>query len=127
MTEKSNAVAGANHDGFDWELDDGADDLILPDVVGWKLLILPFQVKTKTDGGIILPERTRDDESSLIFMGKVLQLGDLAYSRPDMGDKPWCKVGDFVVFGKYAGMRLKFKGVDLRILNDDEVLAVLPQ
>ena len=38
---------------------------------------------------------------------------------------PWCKKGDWVVFARYAGSRVKIEGGEIRILNDDEVLAKL--
>jgi len=33
--------------------------------------------------------------------------------------------GDWVIFGRYAGARIKIEGGDLRLLNDDDVLAVI--
>ena len=38
-------------------------------------------------------------------------------------DGPWCKEGDWVVITKYAGSRLYIDGGELRIVNDDEVIA----
>jgi co-chaperonin GroES (HSP10) len=37
--------------------------------------------------------------------------------------KPWCKKGDWIIFGRYAGSRFKIEGGEVRLLNDDEVLA----
>ena len=34
-----------------------------------------------------------------------------------------CKQGDWVIFGRYAGSRFKIEGGEVRLLNDDEVLA----
>ena len=39
--------------------------------------------------------------------------------------QPWAKVGDSVLFGKYAGIKLESEGVRLVILNDDEIVAVI--
>ena len=39
---------------------------------------------------------------------------------------PWCKLGDYVMFGKYAGHRFKYGQAELRIMNDDEILGVVP-
>ena len=38
---------------------------------------------------------------------------------------PWCKVGDWVVFARYAGSRIKIEGGEVRLLNDDEILATI--
>ena len=36
---------------------------------------------------------------------------------------PWCKEGEWVIFGSYAGSRFKIEGGEVRILNDDEIIA----
>ena len=38
---------------------------------------------------------------------------------------PWCKEGDWVVFARYAGSRVKIEGGEIRILNDDEILSTV--
>ena len=118
-----NRVGYADIDMDNWELDPGTDEVVLPDVTGWRIMILPFRVKEKTSGGVIKSDETQDRENLVVTLGKVIQTGPLAYKK-DMGD-PWCKEGDIVVIGKYAGKKLRFRGVDLVIVNDDEILAVL--
>ena len=44
--------------------------------------------------------------------------------KKDIQD-PWCKVGDWVVFARYAGSRIQIDGGEVRLLNDDEVLATV--
>ena len=39
-------------------------------------------------------------------------------------DGPWCKEGQWV-FARYAGSRIKIEGGEIRLLNDDEVLATI--
>ena len=129
---------------YDWESDPGTPEVNLPDVKGWKLIVIPLEAKSKTDGGIHIPETMKADHEQIITVGVVHQLGELCYTRPDMlveesyvgrsgasyptkVRKPWCKEGDLVIFGKYAGMRIVFKGVAVRILNDDEIIAVVPR
>ena len=38
---------------------------------------------------------------------------------------PWCKEKDWVMFARYAGSRIKIEGGEMRLLNDDEVLATI--
>ena len=38
---------------------------------------------------------------------------------------PWCKEGQFVVYGRYAGARFKTKYGEHRILNDDEIIGTI--
>jgi co-chaperonin GroES (HSP10) len=40
-------------------------------------------------------------------------------------DGPWCKEGEWVMFARYAGSRIKIEGGEIRLLNDDEVLATI--
>lgn len=98
----------------------------LPQPTGWRLLLLPFQGRKKTEGGILLPDEAREREQVATVCGYVLRVGPLAYQDPNkFGEdaEPWCKEGDWVIFGRYAGSRFKIEGGEVRLLNDDEVLA----
>ena len=56
----------------------------------------------------------------------VLKIGPDAYKDKErFPEGPWCKEKDWVLFAKYAGSRIKIDGGELRLLNDDEVLAVI--
>ena len=52
-------------------------------------------------------------------------MGDLCYADKDKFKEPWCKLGDWVIFARYAGSRLPIEGGEVRILNDDEVLGTI--
>jgi co-chaperonin GroES (HSP10) len=38
----------------------------------------------------------------------------------------WCKKGDWVLTGKYVGLKFKYEGEEYSIINDDEVVAIVP-
>ena len=63
----------------------------LPQPTGWRLLVMPFQVKEKSEGGIIIAQEALDRARAAVQVGYVLKLGPLCY-----GDKeryptgPWC-------------------------------------
>mgnify|MGYP003651832646 FL=1 len=97
----------------------------LPEPSGWRILILPYRGKGKTAGGIYIPDSTVDREALATVCGYVVKVGPLAYKdKEKFGDsEPWCKEGDWVIFGRYAGSRFKIEGGEVRLLNDDEVLA----
>ena len=99
----------------------------LPQPSGWRILILPYRGKGKTEGGVYLPEQHVDREALATVCGYVVKIGPLAYKDQDkFGDTgPWCKEGDWVIFGRYAGSRFKIDGGEVRLLNDDEVLATI--
>jgi chaperonin GroES len=97
----------------------------LPEPSGWRILILPYRGKGKTAAGIYIPDSTVDREALATVCGYVVKVGPLAYKdKEKFGDsEPWCKEGDWVIFGRYAGSRFKIDGGEVRLLNDDEILA----
>lgn len=96
----------------------------LPRPTGWRILILPYRGATKTKGGIALADQTMEKTQMSTVCGYVLAVGDLAYGDTDkFPNGPWCQQGDWVVFARYAGSRLNIDGGELRLMNDDEVLA----
>jgi len=98
----------------------------IPSPTGWRILILPYQGKGKTEGGIILPDSVVDRESVATVCGYVLKVGPLAYE--DTSKFPtgaWCKERDWVIFGRYAGARFRIDGGEVRILNDDEIIGIV--
>ena len=104
-----------------------ADSLTrLPKPTGWRLLILPYRGKGKTESGVIIPDAVIDRESVATVCGYVLKAGPLAYKDTEkFPEGPWCNEKDWVIFGRYAGSRFKIEGGEVRILNDDEVLATI--
>jgi len=98
----------------------------LPQPTGWRMLVLPFRMKEKTDGGIIMGTETIDRQQVASQCGNVLAMGSDCYNDKDrFKDGPWCKVGDWVVFARYAGSRIEIEGGEVRLLNDDEILATV--
>lgn len=98
----------------------------IPQPTGWRIVILPYRGAEKSKGGIVIAEQTRSREQAATVCGYVLSVGPLAYA--DEGKFPmgaWCKKGDWIVFGRYAGARLPIDGGEIRIINDDEVLATI--
>ena len=97
----------------------------LPEPSGYRILVLPFTPKNKSKGGILFSQETLDKARISTTCGYVLKMGDLAYKDTDKFGKPWCKVGDWVIFARYAGSRLPIEGGEVRLLNDDEVLGTI--
>jgi co-chaperonin GroES (HSP10) len=58
----------------------------------------------------------------------VVKVGPLAYQDPDKfgaDSEPWCKEGDWICIGRYSGSRFNIEGGEVRIINDDEVIATI--
>jgi len=98
----------------------------LPKPTGWRLLVLPFKMKEKTKGGILITDDVVERSQVASTCGLVLEVGPDAYKDKERYPKgPWCKKGTWVVFARYAGSRIKIDGGEVRLLNDDEVLATV--
>ena len=99
---------------------------LLPDPSGWRLLVLPFTPKEKTKGGVILTDKTIEDSQLTASVALVLDTGDDAYKdKEKFPSGAWCKQDDWVLITRYAGSRIRIDGGELRIINDDEILAVI--
>jgi len=98
----------------------------LPQPTGWRILVLPFKMGEKTKGGILMGQDTLEKQQVASQCGNILAMGPDCYrdkNRYKQG--PWCKVGDWVMFARYAGSRIKIEGGEVRLLNDDEILATI--
>ena len=96
----------------------------LPTPTGYRLLVLPYAGPKKTKGGVWLSDTTQETIQMTTVCGLVLKMGDLCYQDNDKFPKgPWCKLNDWIIFSRYAGSRFKIEGGEVRVLNDDEVIA----
>ena len=98
----------------------------LPKPTGWRLLVLPFKMKEKTKGGILITDDVIERSQVASTCGLVLDVVPDAYRDKEIyPDGPWCKKGSWVIFARYAVSRMKIDGGEVRLLNDDEVLATV--
>ena len=97
----------------------------LPNPTGWRLLILPFKIGQKTKGGLVLADETIERSQVASTCGLVLRMGPYCYDKEKFPEGPWCKKGDWVIFARYAGSRILIDGGEVRLLNDDEILATI--
>lgn len=98
----------------------------LPEPAGYRLLIATMAVSEKTAGGVYIPDKIKDAESTASIIGVVLKAGPEAYSDKErFPSGPYCKPGDFVIFRSYSGTRFKIEEQEFRLINDDTVEAVV--
>jgi co-chaperonin GroES (HSP10) len=98
----------------------------MPQPTGWRILILPYKGSGKTKGGVLMADETIERNSLATVVGYVLAVGPEAYKDQEkFPSGPWCKKGDWVMIGRYAGTRFRIEGGEVRILNDDEVIATI--
>ena len=98
----------------------------LPQPTGYRVLIIPYYPSEKTKGGIIVPDSVRERESFATVAAYVVKLGPDAYSDAQkFPSGPWCKEKDWVLIGRYSGNRFKVEGLEVRIINDDNIIATI--
>ena len=92
--------------------------------VGWRVLIKPQEVKQMSKGGIILSTDTNKEREQMgNTTGVVVAMGNQCFADES---KPWCGVGDKVIFAKYAGLLYLGKdGCQYRMINDKDVTGTL--
>ena len=98
----------------------------LPAPTGWRIMVLPYQGKKVSDGGIHLVSKALERQQAATVLGLVLKTGSLAYDGERFSKTgPWCKEGDWVLYARYAGSRIDIDGGEIKILNDDEIIATV--
>ena len=99
----------------------------MPQPTGWRMLVLPYAGKARTDGGSVLTKQTTDREALATVVAYVVKKGPLCYNdKSRYGDTPWCEEKQWVLIGRYSGSRFKLEdGAEVRIINDDEVIATI--
>jgi chaperonin GroES len=89
--------------------------------LGDRIVVKVLEAEEKTASGIVLPdkakEKPQEGEVVAVGTGKVLDNG----TRLEME----VKVGDRIIFSRYAGSEVKVQGEDYLILRQDDVLALV--
>ncbi len=98
----------------------------LPEPTGYRILITIPEKEKKTEGGILKAQETLQSEEVSTIVGFVLKMGPDCYKDENrFPTGPWCKQGDFVLFRAFSGTRIKIRGKEFRLLNDDNIEAVV--
>ena len=84
--------------------------------LGARVLIKKVEAEEKSEGGIILTSSAKEKP----------QIAEVVAIGPGTKDEPMqVKVGDKVVFSKYAGTDIKFGGVEYTLMNQSDILATV--
>jgi chaperonin GroES len=86
-----------------------------------RVLVKRLDMEEKTKGGIIIPETAKEkpQEGKVVSVGKGKLLEDGSIRPLDV------KVGDRILFSKYAGTDINIEGEDYLILREEEILAIV--
>lgn len=81
-----------------------------------RVLVEPVAAETQTASGIFIPDTAKEKPQK----GVVVAIGN---GKKD--HEMTVKVGDTVLYGKYAGTELKFEGKDYLIMKEEEIFAII--
>ena len=86
-----------------------------------RVLVKRVESETRSAGGIIIPDTAKEKplEGVVIAVGEGKRLEDGSRVVPEV------KVGERVLFGKYAGTEIKVDGEDHMILKESDILGIL--
>ncbi len=81
-----------------------------------RVIVKPAQAEEKTSGGIIIPDTAKEKP----------QRGTVVAAGPGKKDEPvTVKIGDTVLYGKYAGTEIQIGADDLLIMRESDILAIV--
>ncbi|MDP8234049.1 MAG: co-chaperone GroES [Candidatus Saelkia tenebricola] len=89
--------------------------------LGDRILVEPMEAEEKTKGGIVLPDTAQEKPQQgnvvAVGQGKTLETGEVKALE--------VKVGDKVLYGKYAGTEVTVEGEEYLIIREDDILAIV--
>ena len=86
-----------------------------------RILLKRIESKETKRGGIIIPDSAKEKPME----GKVVAVGSGKLEKDGKRSPLEVKVGDKVLFGKYAGTEIKIDDVEHIIVREDEVLGII--
>ena len=81
-----------------------------------RVLVEPAAAETKTASGLIIPDNAKEKPQK----GTVVAIGTGTKDEPLT-----VKVGDTVLYGKYAGTELKLENSDYLMMRESDILAII--
>ena len=86
-----------------------------------RVIVKRLDQETKTSSGIVIPDSAAEKPDQ----GEVLAVGPGRRDNDGKRIEPDLKVGERVLFGKYAGQAVKVDGNELLVLREDDVVAIV--
>ncbi|MCU0444175.1 MAG: co-chaperone GroES [Microscillaceae bacterium] len=86
-----------------------------------RVLVEPAQAEEKTAFGIIIPDTAKEKPQK----GQIVAVGEGKTAENGTVVKPQVKVGDTVLYGKYAGTEITVEGKEYLIMRESDIFAVI--
>ena len=81
-----------------------------------RVVVEPLEAETKTASGLYIPDSAKEKPQQ----GKVVAVGKGTKDEPTT-----VKIGDTILYGKYAGTELKLNGNDYLIMRESDIFAII--
>jgi chaperonin GroES len=89
--------------------------------LGDRVFVKVSEAEEKTAGGIILPDNAKEKPQ----VGEIVSVGPGKRNDDGSRTEPDVKIGDKVLYSKYAGTDVKLGGDDYVLLTEKDILAVV--
>jgi chaperonin GroES len=86
-----------------------------------RIVVKQKETESKSAGGIVIPDTADKDKP---MQGTVLAIGNGKYVDGKITPLQ-VKVGDNVLFGKYAGTNIKLEGDEFLVMREEDVMGVI--
>lgn len=86
-----------------------------------RIIVKRVEEESKTAGGLFIPETAKEKPQR----GQIVAVGNGKKTEDGKVLPLDVKVGDTVLFGKYAGTEIKVDGEDFLMMREDDILAVV--
>jgi chaperonin GroES len=86
-----------------------------------RVLVKRLEEEEKTKGGIIIPDNAKEKP----IKGEVIAVGPGRLTDDGKRIEMSVKVGDKVMFSKYAGTEVKIEGEEYLIMREDDIVAII--
>lgn len=96
--------------------------------LGHRVLVKPIEIEKAKDIGngkkIYFADQSVDLAKAGVDKGTVVEIGSTAWKDERLGGVPWCKVGDSVIWARYAGKPVDHEGTTYHLVNDEDILGL---
>lgn len=86
-----------------------------------RIMVQPEEAESKTAGGIVIPDTNKEKP----MRGKVVATGNGKYEDNGNLRPLQVKVGDKVLYGKYAGTNVELDGAEFLVMREEDVMGII--
>lgn len=86
-----------------------------------RVVVRPLESETRSPSGIVIPDNAKEKPTT----GEVLAVGPGRRTEDGTTLSVTVRPGERVLFGQYAGQKIKVDGTEVTILREEDILAII--